>query len=208
MSDSVWPHRLHPLPIPWILQARVLEWVATAFSHTWLGECSSCPRSHGDPVSISINHWFLFLYPEAHPWHLQPACFKPLLSGLQAIGSSDNFTVQGVQGRGCITLKKAHRCSRQSEGWCCHDSGTTLRTWIQAQPPSPTDSVRATFRAGLQPQHGTVRSRETKRDTTVYKVGSEGGGGGPGGLYRWPAVLALPGLTLAAILPPALDRRD
>ena len=36
VSDSVWPHRWQPtrLPIPEILQARVLEWDAIAFSGT------------------------------------------------------------------------------------------------------------------------------------------------------------------------------
>ena len=37
MSDSVRPHRLQPtrLPVPGILQARTLEWVAIAFSIAW-----------------------------------------------------------------------------------------------------------------------------------------------------------------------------
>ena len=37
MSDSVRPHRRQPtrLPVPGILQARTLEWVATAFSNAW-----------------------------------------------------------------------------------------------------------------------------------------------------------------------------
>ena len=37
MSDSVWPHRRQPpgSPIPGILQARTLEWVAISFSNAW-----------------------------------------------------------------------------------------------------------------------------------------------------------------------------
>ena len=37
MSDSVWPHRWQPsrLPVPGILQARTLEWVAISFSNAW-----------------------------------------------------------------------------------------------------------------------------------------------------------------------------
>ena len=37
MSDSVRPHRWQPtsLPIPGILQARTLEWVAISFSNAW-----------------------------------------------------------------------------------------------------------------------------------------------------------------------------
>ena len=37
MSDSVQPHRRQPtrLPVPGILQARILEWVATSFSNAW-----------------------------------------------------------------------------------------------------------------------------------------------------------------------------
>ena len=37
MSNSVWPHRRQPsrLPLPGILQARTLEWVAISFSNAW-----------------------------------------------------------------------------------------------------------------------------------------------------------------------------
>ena len=37
VSDSVWPHRWQPtrLPVPGILQARTLEWVAMSFSNAW-----------------------------------------------------------------------------------------------------------------------------------------------------------------------------
>ena len=37
MSDSMWPHRWQPpgSPVPGILQARTLEWVAISFSNAW-----------------------------------------------------------------------------------------------------------------------------------------------------------------------------
>ena len=37
VSDSVWPHRRQPpgSPVPGILQARTLEWVAISFSSAW-----------------------------------------------------------------------------------------------------------------------------------------------------------------------------
>ena len=37
MSNSVWPHRQQPtrLPVPGILQARTLEWIAISFSSAW-----------------------------------------------------------------------------------------------------------------------------------------------------------------------------
>ena len=37
MSDSVWPRRRQPTgsPVPGILQARILEWVAISFSNAW-----------------------------------------------------------------------------------------------------------------------------------------------------------------------------
>ena len=37
VSDSVWPHRQPPtrLPVPGILQARTVEWVAISFSNAW-----------------------------------------------------------------------------------------------------------------------------------------------------------------------------
>ena len=36
-TDSLWPHRRQPtrLPIPGILQARTLQWVAISFSNAW-----------------------------------------------------------------------------------------------------------------------------------------------------------------------------
>ena len=39
-SNSVWPHRRQPtrLPVPGILQARTLEWVAIPFSSAWKGK--------------------------------------------------------------------------------------------------------------------------------------------------------------------------
>ena len=37
MSNSVWPHRRQPtrLPVPGILKARTLEWLAISFSDAW-----------------------------------------------------------------------------------------------------------------------------------------------------------------------------
>ena len=35
VSDSVRPHRPPGSPVPWILQARTLEWVAISFSNAW-----------------------------------------------------------------------------------------------------------------------------------------------------------------------------
>ena len=35
MSDSVWPQRRQRSPVPGILQARTLEWVAISFSNAW-----------------------------------------------------------------------------------------------------------------------------------------------------------------------------
>ena len=56
MSDSVWPHRRQPtrLPIPRILQARTLEWVAISFSNVWKWKVKvkSCPTL-SDPMDCS-----------------------------------------------------------------------------------------------------------------------------------------------------------
>ena len=56
MSDSVWPHRCSPpgSPVPGILQARTLEWVAISFSNAWKWK-----------VKVkSLSHVWLF----ATPW--------------------------------------------------------------------------------------------------------------------------------------------
>ena len=48
MSDSVWPHRWQPAgsPIPGILQARTLEWVAISFSSAWKWKAKVKSFSH------------------------------------------------------------------------------------------------------------------------------------------------------------------
>ena len=48
MSDSVQPHRRQPtrLPVPGILQARTLEWVAISCSNAWKWKVKVKPLSH------------------------------------------------------------------------------------------------------------------------------------------------------------------
>ena len=59
MSDSVWPHRRQPpgSPVPGILQARTLEWVAISFSNAWKWKVKvkvkSCPTL-SDPMDCSL----------------------------------------------------------------------------------------------------------------------------------------------------------
>ena len=47
ISNSVWPSRQQPpgSPVPGILQARTLEWVAISFSNTWKWEVKVMPLS-------------------------------------------------------------------------------------------------------------------------------------------------------------------
>ena len=58
MSDSEWPHRLQPTssPIPEILQARTVEWVAISFSNTrkWKVKVKSLTR-----VRLCATPWSL-----------------------------------------------------------------------------------------------------------------------------------------------------
>ena len=56
MSDSVWPHRRQPpgSPIPWILQARTMEWVAISFSNTWKWKVKVKSLSH---VQLLATPW-------------------------------------------------------------------------------------------------------------------------------------------------------
>ena len=51
MSDSVRPHRQQPtrLPVPGILQARTLEWVAISFSSAWKWKVKVKSLSHVRP---------------------------------------------------------------------------------------------------------------------------------------------------------------
>ena len=48
MSNSVWPHRRQPTrsPVPGILQARTLEWVAISFSNAWKWKVKVKSLSH------------------------------------------------------------------------------------------------------------------------------------------------------------------
>ena len=58
MSDSVRPHRRQPtrLPIPGILQARTLEWVAISFSNAgkWKVKVKSISPTLSDPMDCSL----------------------------------------------------------------------------------------------------------------------------------------------------------
>ena len=56
MSDCVQPHRRQPtrLPVPGILQARTLEWVAVSFSNTWKWKVKVKSLSH---VRLLVNPW-------------------------------------------------------------------------------------------------------------------------------------------------------
>ena len=56
MSDSVWLHRRQPTgsPVPGILQARALEWVAISFSKAWKWKVKMKSLSHFRP---SVTPW-------------------------------------------------------------------------------------------------------------------------------------------------------
>ena len=56
MSDSVQPHRRQPtrLPLPGILQARTLEWVAISFSNAWKWKVKVKSLSH---VRLFATPW-------------------------------------------------------------------------------------------------------------------------------------------------------
>ena len=56
MSDSVRPHRRQPtrLPVPGILQARTLEWVAISFSNAWKWKVKVKTLSH---VQLFATPW-------------------------------------------------------------------------------------------------------------------------------------------------------
>ena len=56
MSESVWPHRRQPpgSPIPGILQARTLEWVAISFSNAWKWKVKTKLLSH---VQLLATPW-------------------------------------------------------------------------------------------------------------------------------------------------------
>ena len=56
MSDSVWPHRRQPpgSPVPGILQARTLEWVAISFSNVWKWKVKTKSLSH---VRLLATPW-------------------------------------------------------------------------------------------------------------------------------------------------------
>ena len=64
LGPTLWPHRWQPTkaPIPGILQARILEWVAISFSSAWKWK-----------VKVKLlSHVWLFATPQTtrllHPW--------------------------------------------------------------------------------------------------------------------------------------------
>ena len=65
MSNSVWPQRRQPtrLPVPGILQARTLEWVAISFSSAWKWK-----------VKVkSLSHVWLFATPWTAAYQVPPS---------------------------------------------------------------------------------------------------------------------------------------
>ena len=60
MSDSLRPQRCTGSPIPGILQARTLEWVAISFSNAWKWSCSvvsDSSRPHGLQPTRLVCPW-------------------------------------------------------------------------------------------------------------------------------------------------------
>ena len=119
MSDSVRPHRLQPngSPVPGILQARTLEWVAISFSNAWKWnvKVKSLSRvrllatpwtaAHQAPPSMGFSrqeYWSGVPWPSPdseHRWALMVAgssigyCYSP---GILCWGAEDG---EGVPGR-------------------------------------------------------------------------------------------------------------
>ena len=69
MSESVRAHRRQPpgSPVPGILQARTLEWVAISFSNAWQWKVKVKSLS---PVQLLATPWTV-AYQVLHPWDFQ-----------------------------------------------------------------------------------------------------------------------------------------
>ena len=64
MSDSLRPHRRQPTRLPWLLQARTLEWVAISFSNAWKWKVKVKSLSH---VWLFATPWTA-AYQAPPPW--------------------------------------------------------------------------------------------------------------------------------------------
>ena len=102
MSDSVQPHKWQPtrLPVPGILQARTLEWVAISFSNAWKWKVKVQSLSHirlwATPRTAAYQAPPSMGFSRQEYWSGVPSP-SPLCSAtarLKTIGSSDNNTLQ------------------------------------------------------------------------------------------------------------------
>ena len=99
MSDSVRPHRRKPtrLPVPGILQARTLEWVAISFSNR-PGSTGSQRVGHDQSYPMHIDARLLFC--------LCQLCVRVEHEGGTAVRLVGTLLVPSVQGHGLPLLQE------------------------------------------------------------------------------------------------------
>ena len=135
MSDSVWPHRRSPLgsPIPGILQARTLEWVAISFSNAWNWKVKvkslsrarllATPWTGAYQASLSItNYWSLLklmsiesVMPSNHLILCHPLLLPPSLFSSIRVFSNESAVRSGSQNIG--TLASASVLPMNIQDW-------------------------------------------------------------------------------------------
>ena len=112
MSDSVWPHRRQPpgSPVPGILQARTLEWVAISFFNAWKWKVKakllSCVRllatpwtaAYQAPPSMGFSrqeYWSWVPLPSqmnASIWEQRNTCWPPLCFPPRRVWGTPNLS--------------------------------------------------------------------------------------------------------------------
>ena len=131
MSDSVWPHKWQPMrlpstPVPGILQARTLEWVAISFSSAWKWKVKVKTVVSN---SVRPNRWQPTQLP--YPWD----------SPGENTGVGCHFLLQ------CMKVKSesevAQSCPTLSDRMDCSPPGSSVHGIFQARVLEWTNSYNS-----------------------------------------------------------------
>ena len=175
MSDSVWSHRWHPpgSPVPGILQARTLEWVAISFSNAWKWKVKVKSLSHvqfSDPMDYSppgssihgifqarVLEWGAII--QCNPYQA--------INGIYHRTRTNNFTI-------CMEIQKTSnsQSNLEKEEWKWRNQPAWLQTLLQSHihQDSMVLAQRQKYRSMEQNRKSIDKSMDTVSLTKEARI--------------------------------------